>query len=333
MSAYILHHNRYWTEYLDFLIDENQKYPLVASRGALEDYDQAHLLSSMPPFDPKKHHTIISPGRLHDSTDNNFVIMRFLHSPGFYVRSMIKAYAELVQRHRISDYRFLVLEEYYRALTMRDFDDPAVDHFRYLMINDPKVQQIEVDPMMYKFRDSERIYKRNEGTGLLCLTWLLMDNDLSEFTNIVKTLKKKITVDLLMHPLMRLDQNYMKALQTLEGNLIGKIYYNLPRSELVNLYDQYEYVISNGSGSSYEAILRGCKPLSVRGLRNISNEVDYDEELEDVYLPFPSYEEIASHSPFDSAAFIARCFPYLQKYNAAEAKAIARNEIEKALSL
>jgi len=332
MTAYILHHNRYWTEYLDFLIeDNNPQFELVASCGATENYDAQHSLSTMPPFDPKKHHTILSPGRLHDPTDRNFIVMRFLHSPGFYAYSMIRAYAELVLRHNTSDYRFLVLEECYRALTLREFNDPAVDHFRYQMMNDPKVQRIKVDTMMYKIRDAQQIEKRTPGTGLLCLTWLLMDNDFFDFVEIVKTLNQELKVDLLLHPLMRLNKNYMKALSTLEGKLIGKIYYNLTRCELVNLYDQYEFVISNGSGSCYEAILRGCKPLSIKELRNTPNDVDINEELEDEYLPFPSYKEIASAPPFDSSAFIKRYFPYLEKYSAEEAKILAKNEVTQAM--
>lgn len=332
MTAYILHHNRYWTEYLDFLLeDSHPQFELVASDGATENYDAAHPLSTMPPFDPKKHHTIISPGRLHDATDHNFVVMRFLHSPGFYSYSIIRAYADLVSRHRTCDYHFLLLEEPYRALTLRQFEDPAVDHFRYQMINDPKVQRIQVDTMMYKIRDAERIQQRKPGTGLLCFTWLLIDNDILDFVQILKTLHQEIKIDLLLHPLMRLNKNYMTALSSLEGTLIGKIHYNLNRSELVNLYDQYEFVISNGSGSCYEAMLRGCKPLSIKNLRNTPNDVGINEELENEYLPFPSYQEIASAPPFDSSAFIKRHFPYLERYNSEEAKILAKNEITQAM--
>lgn len=331
MTAYILHHNRYWTEYLDFLIDDTSQFPLVASKGALEDYNAQHLLSDMPPFDPVKHKTIITPGRLHDQTDHNFIVMRYQHSPGFYVTPLIKAYSELVLKHPTSDYRILVQEQYYRAMTMRDLQDPAFDHFRYQIMNDPKVERMEVDLMMYKIRDAKQLYTRQPNTGLLSLTWLMVDNDFSAFKNVIQTLAKNLQVNLLLHPLMRLEQNYLKALYALEGNLIGKIYYNLPRSELINLYDQHEYIITDGSGTCYEAMLRGCKPLAIRGIKKKCLESHLLEELDEEYLPFPSYEEINSSASFNSKSFIECHYPYLHQYSFTEAQKIAKNEIKKAL--
>ncbi len=182
---YILHHNRYWTEYLDFLLSDTKNFSLIASKEATEDYKE-HKLQDMIPFCPKKHEILLTPGRLHEPTDHNKIIMRFLHSPGFFIYPIIKGYADLLVNRKDSDYRFLILEQTYRIIAMREIADPAIDRFRYLMMNDPKVRRMEADPNLFSIKEAPRKKERILGTGLLAFTWLLMDNDFNNFLEVCK---------------------------------------------------------------------------------------------------------------------------------------------------
>lgn len=327
MKTYILHHNRYWTEYVDFLLKDKEHFSLVNSSVAVEPYVENGSIIPLEVFDPQKHKIILTPGRLHEPTANNKIIMRFMHSPGFFVYPMIRAYAELLKMHSGSDYAFLMLDQYYHAMVLRDIKDPAVDHFKYAMMTDPKVYRLKVDPMMLKIKEAPKHVKREKGSGLLCLTWLLIDNDFSRFIEIAKTLRKEIKLNILLHPLMRMDPKYLQEIQSLEGSLFETVYYNLSRSELIHVYDKHEFVISDGSGSCYEAMLRGCHPVAVHGMRNTTGDETFNEVLEEEYLPFPSYSEISRYPGFDSDAFLKRYAPYLHEYDYNDAIKVAREEI------
>lgn len=324
MKIYILHHNRYWTEYVEFLLSDRTRFGIVNSRAGAESYPG---LPEAELFDPEKHKIILTPGRLHEPTHRNKIIMRFMHSPGFFTYPMLRAYAELKAKHSDSDYAFLILEEYYRAMVLREIADPAVDHFKHALMNDPKVHLLKVDPSMHKIYEAKKVVKREAGTGLLSLTWLLIDNDFSSFLNIARALKKELKVSLLLHPLMRMDEKYLAEIRAHEGSLFETIYYNIPRHELVNVYDKHEFVISDGSGSCYEAMARGCRPLAVRGLRNSTKDEPFNETLDEEYLPFPSYNEIASSPVYDNKVFLIKYFHYLYNFSYQEAVQIAAEEI------
>ncbi|MEC7839509.1 MAG: hypothetical protein VX777_05680 [Chlamydiota bacterium] len=320
---FILHHNRYWTECLSFLTKNTQKFSLISSTQAVEGYN--HI--KMEVFDPNKHKIILTPGRLHEPTSQNMIIMRFLHSPGFFAYPVVRAYAELVTHHKNSDYRFLVLDDLYKALILREFESEAVEHFKYQMMEDPKIVRLKLNPTMHLIKEAPKLHTRSPGTGLLALTWLLVDNDFPRFLNICRTLRKELKINILLHPLMRMEEKILKQIQDLEGTLFERVYYNLTKEELIQIYDQNEYIISDGSGSCYEAMVRGCKPLAVRGLRCIPNNEVFNETLDEEYLPFPSYDEINKNIFFDTDIFLQKHFSYLYKYTKQEAEKIAENEI------
>jgi len=320
---FILHHNRYWTEYLDFLIQNETNFSLINSKEAVEGYNSRKLEL----FDPRKHKIILTPGRIHEPTNKNIIIMRLMHSPGFFTYPMIRAYADLVTNHKNSDYRFLILDDYYRAMVMRDYESDGIDHFKHLIMEDPKVVRLKVNPNMHLIKNHPKSNTKIQGTGLLAFTWLLIDNEFSIFLNICKTLKRELKLSIVLHPLMRMDEKVLHRIQGLEGTLFEKVYYNLSKGEIIDLYDQHEYIISDGSGSCYEAMVRGCKPLAVRGMRNIPSDEISNESLDEVYLPFPSYENISKNENFDSDFFLKTHFKYLYQYTKEEAEKIAEEEI------
>lgn len=328
MTTYILHHNSYWTEYVDFLLRDRDRYRLIASRTAVEGYGSDCPLEGMERFDPKKHRTILTPGRLHDATSNNRIVMRFMHSPGFFLYPLLRAYADLVTSRKGCDYRFLLAEEYYKALMVKEIESEALDHFRYLLLSDKRVSTLKVDLKLVEIYNRERRREREEGRALLALSWLLIDNDFSRFIDIVEAIGRRCRLSLLLHPLMRMNDSYLKRVLQLEGIAYEKAFYNLQRDELVDLYDSSEFIASDGSGSCYEAMARGCLPYAVRGLRSVTADESFNEELDFDYLPFPPFESIGEERYGESEEFLSRFFPYLTRFSPAEAEAIAKGEID-----
>lgn len=324
MTIYILHQNRYWTEYLAFLLKDPTHFQLVTSDQAVEPYEPGHNLEQ---FAPKQHQTILAAGTVHEKTENANIILRFMHSPGFYLYPMLKGYANLVTQHKGGDYRFLLSKQYYEALILKDFSEDVLNQVKDQLISDPKVSKLAVDVNMVRLKEAQATRERRPGTALLALTWLLIDNDYEQFYRIAKFLKQKVKVSILLHPLMRLHPASIEAIKKLEGELFEKVYYNLPRDELTPLYDEHEFIVSDGSGSCYEALIRGCMPYAVRGLRTVPIDEPFDEVLDEEYFPFPDYREIGKEKFKESAPFITRYFPYLNQYKVEEAEEIAKQEI------
>ncbi len=139
-------------------------------------------------------------------------------------------------------------------------------------------------------------------------------------------MKKELKLTILLHPLMRLDPDILERIRSMEGELFEKVYYNLTREELIDMFDAHEFVISDGSGSCYEAIIRECKPLTVKGMRSVPSIETFNDDLEEEYFPFPEYHEIGSYS-YDSEAFLKEYFSYLYTGNRKEVEKSGRNEI------
>lgn len=327
MTIYILHQNRYWTEYVKFLLNDKKNFKLVASQKAIEGYDDENDLEHLEVFNPSKHNIILTPGRLHEPTYKNKIIMRFGHSPGFFVYPLLRAYADLIKNHTDSEYRFLVNQEYYKSLILKELNDDSLDHFKYLLLNDPKVKTLGVDVNMVGMKHAPKVAKRQKGSCLLSLTWLLVDNDFSTFLTILKKLGSVCQLNILLHPLMRMDKRYLQEVKKLEGTLYQKAYFNLTREELVDVYDEHEYIVSDGSGSCYEAILRGCKPYAVHGMRSVTKDESFNEILDEEYFPFPSYELIGKEEYPSADIFIDKYFPYVNTMNLKQAITLAQNEI------
>lgn len=326
---YILHHNRYWTEYLSFLLDDIKNFKLVASKEAKEDYDSLNSLKNLQIFNAEEHDCILSPGRIFDKLGkNNNVILRFMHSPGFYVYPLIRAYADLTTQNKPKDFRIIILEEYYRCLVTQEFENEIMDYFKFQLMNDSRLLRSKVNPSLFNILNAPIKNKREEGTALIAFSWLLIDNDFSFFLKICKYLSSHIKLSIVLHPLMRLDESIIKEVNKYRGSLFNEIHYNITREALIDLYDKHEFIVSDGSGTCYEGMIRGCSPLAVREMQSLPKEAGFNLTLPDEYFPFPNYDEIHK-AKFNSEPFLRQYFPYLYEYTQKQAETIAKDEIIK----
>ncbi len=318
----ILHHHHYWTEYLDFLLEDKENFALVSSELAPTVTFRGKALE---PFNPDKYKTVLSAGRIWDQTKKNNLIVRFLHSPGFGCVPTIEAYAALQHYHQRCDYRFLVLDAHYRALMVMEGLSEALDFYRYQMLQDSKVSTIKADPMLYPFITTPKQSKQKPGTGLVALNWNCVFEDPKTLLKLIETLAKELELSIVLHPLTVHHPEFIQAIA--DHPQIKKVYFDLPRKEMISLYDAHEFIIFDGSGTGYEAMMRGCKPLLVTDLHYQKESETFHGALTGGYLPFQSYLELSQYKSFDNDAFLREHFPFLFQYSQQEAIAIAKSEI------
>jgi hypothetical protein len=328
MKIFLLYRHRYWTEYVDFLLDDQENFAIVRSKDA--DSERYRGIS-LPLFNPKFHRIVLTSGLMDDPTDGNLVIFRSQHSPGFYVMPQIVGYRGFCQYHPSSDFRMYLLDSHYRALMTREFNHPELDEIRYEMLMDPRVRQTPVDLSMYQIKEAIRVNDRVEGTGLICLRWLSQYVPVKKNIEVLKVLRKELKLTMVIHPCTNFSQ-WIQQIKDLEGSLLEKVYVNIPRSELIGLFDESEYIITDGSGSCYEGMIRGCKPLAIRDLydgvnkRDSSMEMVYDQ-LEEEYFPFRSYRELKNYRDGEDNGFIQKMYPFLYEITKEEAKECVRQEV------
>lgn len=327
MKIYILHRHRYWTEYLDFLLEDSETFSLISSKFAEEKSYDGKLL---PIFNPEIHKNILTPGIIDDPTDGNTIHFRSMHSPGFYILAHLIAYQGFIEYHPKSQFTMSLLEAHYSALLTREIHHPRIDAIRYNMIQDKRVSTSKVNLNLYQFIQNKSLVERKEGTGLICMSWLFMFVEFETIIKILKMLSKELSLTLVLHPCIS-SKLFIDNILSLEGSLLKKVYINLSREEMISLYDKNDFIITDGSGSCYEAMLRGCKPLAVRGLyRSHQNDMAmqlYYDELEEEYFPFQSYNELVQYRHFDNTTFLKKHFPFLYEFSYEKAKEISKLEI------
>jgi len=321
---HIMHEFRYWTEYLETLLDDSDNFSIIRSFRCDDASYKGYPLET---FDQKKHRILLSAGYFFDETFANLIICRYLHSPGFNIYPTIGAYFRFVANHFESDFRFMLLEQHYRLLLTTEHLPPEYDEVRYKMITDPRVSQTKVDTMLFRIRDAEIKRKRQNGTALLSLNWVIAKEDPRVLEDILRGLSKHFKVTLVVHPFVLVmgDHHYMERVREMSG--YERLYCDITRDEMVDLYDEHEYVVTDGSGTVYEAMIRGCKPLLVDDLPYQKNNLEFHAALEGGFLPFPNYREIYNLQTFDSDSFIEEYYPFLNQYSLEEAETIMKEEI------
>jgi hypothetical protein len=309
----------YWTEYLDSLLDDD-RFLLVCSKEATT---KTYKGRELPLFDPSKHKVILSAGEVFDRTDRNFIICRFQHSPGFATHCLINGYVNLLKHEKeySSNFAYLPSDALYRQLISTELLPAQKEFYQYEMLSDSRIFPTEIDPMLYKIRDAKVCKKRKSGTGLIALSWKVAEEPVEKLNAIIDTLSKELDITLLLHPLVKRFPAFVENLK-IKKYLIGCF-----RSEMINLYDAHEFVITDGSGSCYEALLRGCKPLRISSFSYHQNNQTLHAAIEEGYLPFQEYSSLSTYKLFDSEPFLDGLFPFLKQYSEKEAIEILKNEI------
>lgn len=326
MKINILHRHRYWTEYLSFLLEDEKNFQLIASHYSK---DRNYKNALLPLFDAKDHKKLLSPGIIDDQTENNQIHIYSLHSPGFYIIAHLITYKGMCDYHPQSKFTMSLLESHYKALITREIFNPEIDLIRYQMIQDSRIKTTAINLDLYRFLKKEK-KERLTGTGLICMSWFFMYVDKKKILEICNFLKKELKLTIVLHPCTQ-SQSFIEWIQEMKGSLFEEVYFNLDRDKMMDLYDRHEFIITDGSGACYEAMIRGCKPLAVKDLyvdhRNDMAMQLYYDHLDDEYFPFQNYDELATYEKIENEKFLEYHYPFLYQFTYNEAKEIAKKEI------
>jgi hypothetical protein len=166
------------------------------------------------------------------------------------------------------------------------------------MVNDSRVLLTEVDVSLNNIYRAVRKVNRVPGTVLLLSNWricrLQKDFDLIQL-EIERLRRIGMNVIFLFHPYSeKLGRNYSKMKDYLTSNSIQFREY-LTRGQMVDLFDSVEYAASDGSGSIYEAIARGCKAVSIEGLTYQRPHSYFGPTFDCGYMPSTNLATILSH--------------------------------------
>ncbi|MFQ5730099.1 MAG: hypothetical protein ACE5GN_07040 [Waddliaceae bacterium] len=324
MKIYVIHSGRHTTEYIEFMLEDTAHFQLVASPLLKKPLYKEEKL---PLFNPKKHKTILTSTFVYDKLHRTNVICRFQHSSGFNYFPMIEGYVRLLNYDNVRDFRYLLLEQHYQGMILSENLPEIYDHFRYQMLQDPRVVTTKVDPFLVKISETPKKRRRRSGTAMISLTWVSVLENPEKLMNVFKHLHKHLKLTLILHPRTADYPEETKILLEQKGKLFETITQDISRDKMLELFDQHEFIVTDGSGSCYEAMIRGCQPIAIDDMSYHEKDQPSHSVLKEGYLSFPNYRDPSFYGNFDCKKFLRQTFPFLDQYSLEEAKKIAVEEI------
>lgn len=259
----------YFHHYLEDAICGDERFVLRHSRNF------PRKDASIPFFDPKDLSTmdVVLPETtncfIEGFTKRHRVLMRIQHSPGFSMKDPISPYPLI---KRIGG-RLMIPKDIWDFILQADFLDDETKKIREMILYDgTPIFLTYYDPKMNAIYNLPRRVTRKLDKVLVAVNWKTF-KDPEDVRLLVKSIRflhdEKMRVSVRLHPLINvfLKSTIMAFRQQLdvmdieimlsEGSSIR---------DLVDLYDEHEFIVTDGSGSVYEAISRGCKALTLEGL-------------------------------------------------------------------
>jgi len=203
-------------------------------------------------------------------TAHHRLILRMQHSPGFGIWVPLYLY-ERMKQHRGK----LMIASYVWELAQNDVAlDEKTKRIRDLILNDgTPILFTNYDLKINNIFRFSKKYERKPGTLVIALNWRIRRSieDIKLLEKAISFLRNDFKIRVLFHPLItdndfRNGENLHRFKSNLESLDIKSSTQITSLEELVKIYDENEFILTDGSGSAYEAIIRGCKALSLTGL-------------------------------------------------------------------
>ena len=291
MAIHFLHDFRYWTEYLHPYLDP-ARFSLLRSQRADSSYPA-------PRLDPKNlaHQDLVLAGHSNEAfAPHTRVLARVQHSPGFGGEAFLHAYRWIHGSPR----RMMIPGNVLALLRKTSRLAPHQLVLRDQLVANPKLLTTDCDPSLNHLYRSPRTSTREPGTLLVALNWRITGGpaELEHGLFVIKLLAKSLSVRIIAHPFSparwvgsRLHEQLLASCRELSL----PIAVGVSRAELLREFDRAEYILSDGSGSVYEAVARGCKALLLDGLSYQRGAGVLAAARSGGYLPPTRAAEIDSH--------------------------------------
>lgn len=262
---------QYQARYLIDCVREDPRFVFRHSRNGCDDAD-----TSIPMFDCADPQTLnvvlidVTNIRIEGFTRHHRLLLRMQHSPGFGISIFLYLYEKL-KRYNAK----LMIPAHIWDLSLQcQALDANTKRIRDLIIKDgTPVLFTYYDPQMNKIFNFPNSVARKIGTLLVAFNFRIIDSyeDVKQAIKAIDFLRDKFKITVLFHPMIT-PANFKPAsvARQMKDYLDKHMIRSLPAirelKELVNLYDEHEFILTDGSGSAYEAIVRGCKALTLDGL-------------------------------------------------------------------
>jgi hypothetical protein len=284
-----LHDYTYWTHY-HLPVMDGFRFRLIRSKRANDDFG-----SHIPRFDrdnPDMQNIFIGGTPTEEFSPDTRVLVKYQHSPGFGLIAFLKGYHEGV---RGTQRKYMLPMSAFICMQMTEHLTKPFKKIRDKMANDPLVKVTRYDLALNELYRTPRLHKRIPGSVLVACNWRLSRSKvgIDRYLSVVKYLATKASkVTCQLHPMALAwhqgASNYRYLLDSLEelqkSGTITSFARSVTRPEMIELFDTHEYIASDGSGSLYEAVARGCKAVTISGLPYQRNNGLFHAAIEGGYL-------------------------------------------------
>ncbi|MCY1013561.1 hypothetical protein OV079_50150 [Nannocystis pusilla] len=294
---HIVHERGYCTEYVADLAER------LPDRFALVRTPTSDATYEAPTLDPAVHRQLLFTRFNVHRTDDSRGVMWLAHSPGFGIYVFLDEFRVLASRgcQRLALYAPVL--ELIRRARLHDEESRQSRDLLLASVERGVVVPVTVDRMLNRIYNAPDSASRAAGTAVVAMNWRvgIHRESVERVSRVLDWLRRQgLSVTVLVHPVMLVDlpefrRDFFEMLR-----LQGQRWVTLRRHELVGLFDSAEYVVTDGSGSCYEAIARGCKALLVDGLPYQQGTGALAPALEEGYLPPTRVEELARHPGADA---------------------------------
>jgi len=271
----IFHQRKHWTQYFEGILKTDPRFIFRRSRDAEAGYKEA---SNFSVHDPETMDIVIGGrGRFLTTplTRWHRVLVRVQHSPGLGLETFIwsypwvkgKGFKLMIPKYcwdlilKTDSFKENVLRN--RDQIIKDGVPLAFTHF------DPKLNQIYNHPGKTE---------RRLGSVLVSCNWRIAatKKNTNRLIEVIHGLAKNFEITANLHPNtleppQKTEQTGAVFLAALKHAGVTKIGTQDSTEDMIRLYDRHEFILTDGSGTAYEAIARGCKALTLDGLSYQAN--------------------------------------------------------------
>ncbi len=300
---HVLHQFNYWTEYVEGIF-EDKRFNVVRLKNADTSYPNAEV------YEPRKYcyqNLLLTCryGSLSVSAEN--AIMRSQHSPGMSLNTLVVHYDWC----RKNNVRIMVPSNRWEYLVNGKSMRSGLEDVRADIIkNKNDLLFTDYDPIMNRIYRAERVQPRIGGTALVMPNWRVRKTagNIARFIEVLEALRRYgLVISVVFHPLTTQGDEHPNAYSGLhskhlmsamtEHNFAWEM--GLTRDRLVHAYDRHEFIVSDGSGSLYEAVARGCKALFFDGMCYQQRKGTFQDPLENGCMPRTHFTEVKHHLGFE----------------------------------
>lgn len=285
----ILHQRKHWTQYLERILETDTRFMFRRARDAEAGYDD------VPDLDVNDSATISLVIGGFGCLENTFltrwhrVLLRVQHSPGWGTATFIWAYP-WAKKH---GFKLMIPKCCWEMiLKTNSFHHDILKKRDQILRDNTPLAFIHFDPKLNRILNSAKTVEKKSNSVVIACNWRIAANkdDTKRLVQAIQRLKKslKITVNLhpnTLNPPLPTQQSPVIFLAALKEAGITEIVTQDSTDDMVRLYDAHEFILTDGSGTAYEAITRGCKALTLDGLSYQTNKKLFHSTFELGLMP------------------------------------------------